>query len=248
MTDMVLQKPESLSLLVARHLKQAIVEARLKLGEALSEDKIATTLNVSRTPVREALNILRMQGLIDILPQKGSFVFLPSKQDIAALAEFRLMLERQGAALALARAPALTLKDMQKALRAMKKASASKDPVAYARADDLFHMAVFDHCENAYLKDAYNAVAGRIAALRCHLSGPLKLYQNQTFGEHREIAAALAAGDLRLLQSRIGQHITGMQANYIAAIEDGLLQVPNVRPRSKGPRQRPAEDADTGQL
>jgi DNA-binding GntR family transcriptional regulator len=229
-------KPKLLSKLVAEHLKEAIVDTRLKLGEALSEEKIAASLNVSRTPVREALNILQAQGLIDIIPQTGSFVFLPSGKDIAELAEYRIMLEKEGASLALSRAADDTIAEMKKAFSLMEKARKAKNAVAYAKADNLFHMACFNNCQNSYVRDAYDAVSGRIAALRCHLAGPLKLYQTKTFEEHAAIIDAMSSRKIPLLLALIEKHINGMQANYIAAIEGGLLPYPVVRGRSKGPR------------
>lgn len=231
-----MQKPPSLAALVAQNIKEAIIGARLQLGEALSEDKIAAAMEVSRTPVREALNMLQLQGLIDILPKTGSFVFLPSVQDIAELADYRSMLELQGASFALERDPQAWLKELKAAVAAMAKAGAAKDPTAYARADDQFHLAAFNHCHNRYLSDAYNGVAGRIAALRCHLAGPLKLYQTKTYEEHQEILDAVAERDSKTLRKLVKNHIDVMRENYIRALEDGVLQVPQVRPRSKGPK------------
>ena len=69
------------------------MDGRLALGEALSELKLAAALNVSRTPVRDALTALQLQGLIDVRPQSGSFVFMPSEEDVAELAEFRRVME-----------------------------------------------------------------------------------------------------------------------------------------------------------
>ena len=53
----------------------------------------AAALNVSRTPVRDALTALQLQGLIDVRPQSGSFVFMLSEEDVAELAEFRRVME-----------------------------------------------------------------------------------------------------------------------------------------------------------
>ena len=86
-------QPRSLTALVTERIREAIVDGRFALGEALSELKLAAALNVSRTPVRDALTALQLQGLIDVRPQSGSFVFLPSEEDVAELAEFRRVLE-----------------------------------------------------------------------------------------------------------------------------------------------------------
>jgi DNA-binding GntR family transcriptional regulator len=66
----------SLTARVTDRLRRAILDGELELGDALSEDKLATTLGVSRSPVREAFTALESQGL-SIRPQRGSYVFLP---------------------------------------------------------------------------------------------------------------------------------------------------------------------------
>lgn len=122
---------------VVKYLRHAIIEADLKLGDVLSEEMIATSLNISRTPVREAFGLLQMQGLIEIVPKKGSFVFLPSTKDVSELADFRTMLEQQGAMFSLERNQRAVSNDLQKAFSLMEKATEKKDPIAYARADHL---------------------------------------------------------------------------------------------------------------
>src|SRR6516225_7113406 len=79
----------SLTERVTERLRQAILDGEVELGDVLSEDKLATILGVSRSPVREAFAILEQQGLIDVRPQRGSFVFLPSPEDTQNLCEFR---------------------------------------------------------------------------------------------------------------------------------------------------------------
>jgi hypothetical protein len=91
--------------------------------------------------------------------------------------------------------------------------------------------------------DGYSAVAGRIAALRCHLAGPLKLYQDKTYKEHKDMVAAVASRDGNRLRALITYHIEMMRENYIRAIDEGLIQVPQARARSKGPKGTSARKA-----
>jgi DNA-binding GntR family transcriptional regulator len=81
----VLSRPPSLASLAEGRLREAIENAEFQLGESLSEDKLATFLGVSRTPVREALNSLSLQGLVEIFPQRGSYVFSPSGEEVQAV-------------------------------------------------------------------------------------------------------------------------------------------------------------------
>ena len=88
-------KNESLTSRVCSRLRQAILNAEFGLGEVLSEDKLASAFGISRTPVRDALTALQAQGLIEIRPHHGSLVFLPTRQEVSDLYEFRGILELQ---------------------------------------------------------------------------------------------------------------------------------------------------------
>ncbi len=89
----VITRPKSLTENVAENLRYSIVSGELKLGQPLSEASLSETFGVSKTPVREALFILKQEGLIDIIPQKGSFVFQPDEKSIVELCNFRSYLE-----------------------------------------------------------------------------------------------------------------------------------------------------------
>ncbi|MFV0371347.1 MAG: GntR family transcriptional regulator, partial [Azonexus sp.] len=84
---------ENLTTRVTEAIRRAIVDATFPLGEALSETSLAARFGVSRTPVREALSTLQRQGMIVIRPQSGSFVFMPTEEDVAELCDFRRLIE-----------------------------------------------------------------------------------------------------------------------------------------------------------
>lgn len=213
-----INRPQSLAMTVAERLKQSILSRELSLGEALSEEKIAAAMDVSRTPVREALTILQMQGLINILPRRGSFVFEPRYEDIVALVEYRLKLELLASELALARAPEALHKSLAKTIAAMEKARSVDDALAYANADTAFHNAFFEHCGNPYFVEAHDIAVGRIAALRAHLSAELGLHRQRTFQEHIEIADAIKQRDGAALSTLLTSHIAAMEPNYANAL------------------------------
>src|SRR5213080_2446866 len=71
---LAIEHPKSLALIVEERLRAAIVNAELKFGQAVPEG----VLGVSRTPMRVALTRLELQGLVTIVPKRGTFVFKPS--------------------------------------------------------------------------------------------------------------------------------------------------------------------------
>lgn len=209
--------------MVTERLKRAILDAEFKLGEALSEDRLAAALGVSRTPVREALNALQLQGLIHIAPQRGSYVFQPSQGDVAELCEFRMMMEGRAIALCHARAKDAALAALRKANDDMEKAEAANDHLASAYADSDFHTALFDYCGNQYLTKAYGLISGRIATLRTHLLMPQVGIRADSINEHVQIIEAFEAGDLFRAEAVLSAHIFKMRERFQHGIEDGLL-------------------------
>jgi DNA-binding GntR family transcriptional regulator len=189
-----IERPPSLTATVAERLRQAIIDAELPLGSELSEVGLAARLGVSRTPVREALATLQLQGMVHIVPQKGSYVFFPTEEDLVELCEYRIVLETRAAGFALARRRDETVAMLEAAIEAMAAARAAGDALAYARADTRFHEAFIGNCRNRYLQDGYALVAGRIATLRTHLSVPLAGVQEQSFFQHQEMVRAFVAG------------------------------------------------------
>lgn len=213
-----ISRPKSLAAIVADRLRDAIMSAELSLGEMLSEEKIAAAMNVSRTPVREALTMLQLQGLITIVPQRGSFVFKPNADDLVALVQYRLMLEREAAKLAMTNNSVRTAAALNRVVAQMHKASENDDAQAYTHADNQFHTVFFENCGNHYLSQAYEIAGGRIAALRAHLSLPLEMHRGRTLVEHMEIAQAFEKGDLHTALEVLETHITNMNENYGKAL------------------------------
>lgn len=89
---------------VYRYIKDEIIYGGIQPGELLNEGILAEQLEVSKTPVREALNGLKYEGLVDVIPYKGYFVKNLSLKEIKDLFEFRIFLEGKAAELATVRA------------------------------------------------------------------------------------------------------------------------------------------------
>mgnify|MGYP000120860264 CR=1 FL=1 len=214
-----ISRPKSLAATVAENLKDAILRREIALGEPLSEEKIAVAMDVSRTPVREALTILQMQGLINILPRRGSIVFKPDAKELHQLVDYRLNLELLVSRLALERAPDATLAGLRAAIARMEKARDADDTLAYAQADTQFHNTFFENSGNPFFVEAYDIASGRLAALRVHLSTQLDLHRYTTFGEHVAIAEAVEARDANRLEQLMREHIGAMEPNYSQALK-----------------------------
>jgi DNA-binding GntR family transcriptional regulator len=219
MRSLKLDTPKSLSQRVMQRLRQAIIEGEFTLGAAISEEMVANSFGVSRTPVREAMGLLQAQGLVVIRPQVGSFVFTPSAEDINALCTFRIALEPRAAELAYRCDRDGAAAAMSDAIAAMEPAVAAKDNIAYGRADAAFHEALFGHCGNRYLAESYQLVSGRVAALRTNLTSPIDVRTRTSFDEHRKLLDLFARGDLAAFEELMTTHITNSGLVYARALK-----------------------------
>jgi DNA-binding GntR family transcriptional regulator len=236
-----LTRPNTLVHAVTERLRMAIVNAELDLGESLSEEGLASAFGVSRTPVREALSVLQLQGLIEIAPQRGSFVFRPTTEDIERLCEFRIMLEISVTPLAARRAHARSLAALGQQLALIERAFETNDGLAYVTSDNNLHQVFFDHCGNGYFQNAYALISSKTAALRTNLSINQHHDQELSLGEHRQIVEYFRAQDMPRLASLLRTHIGRTQENFVSALGKGLLAA-RPSPRQEYPFTLPVSD------
>ncbi|SDJ11534.1 GntR family transcriptional regulator [Aliiruegeria lutimaris] len=223
MINLSLTRPNTLVHAVTERLREAIVTAELKLGETLSEEKLATAFGVSRTPVREALNLLQLQGLIEIAPQRGSFVFRPTVEDIAHLCDFRISMELTVIPLCEVHDHESTNAALLECLEKMEKAFAEDDGFAYATFDDALHQLFFSHCGNPYFQDAYGLIAGKISALRNNLTIDYQADRAVSMEEHRQIVKMFSESEFEDIEKVLKAHIGRTRENFLQAMENGVF-------------------------
>lgn len=208
-----IERRPALAAIVAERIRDAIVFGELALGEAISEERLATQFGVSRTPVREALSLLQLQGLVDVRPQRGSFVAHPTVADIEQLCQFRSMLETGALRLAFNRDATGTLHDLKAAQDRLARAEDHGDWIEAARADDAFHGALFRHCGNHVFAQAYDLIAGRIGAAR-FFARQSQVSKRRTGIEHRAIIKAFGRGSVDVAADALREHIEAMPARF----------------------------------
>jgi DNA-binding GntR family transcriptional regulator len=186
---------QSLKLRAYQYVKQNILDCRYAPGEFLNEQKLCEEMgNISRTPVRDALGRLEQEGLITILPKRGTMVTGVSVSDIRHIFEVRLLLEpyalkNYGAGIPQEKwlAFRLTLADIDRCRR---------DPHFYYVSDDDFHAVIIEAMPNRYLRGAYASIRDANMRLRviCGKYG-LDDRVEDTFAEHRAILTACISAD-----------------------------------------------------
>lgn len=166
---------------IAKELRRRITSGQWPLGSRISDKQVAAELEISRTPVREALLMLQAEGLVVTRPQSGTFVVDLTVNDIRQICATRSILEIGALRLGAAEGAADNLSRLGLILSRASVALADRD---YAGCDELdceFHEALVAGSNNAYLEKAYSALSDRLRALRHRLPN-----------EHDRMARALA--------------------------------------------------------
>ncbi|REK89217.1 GntR family transcriptional regulator [Streptomyces inhibens] len=192
---------------VYAHIKEAVLQRRYEGGMLLTEGELADAVGVSRTPVREALLRLEVEGLIKLYPKKGAMVLPVSAQEIADVVETRLLVEKHAAAKAVPASGSL-ISELTELLETMQEQAASGDLAAVSVTDRAFHAAIVRSAGNQILDRLYEQLRDRqlrmgVAVMHAH---PDRIAKNIT--EHAEILEALRAGDPEAATDAVHRHVS----------------------------------------
>ncbi len=200
-----LARPRSLAELVIHEIRELIVSGRLALGEQLSESVLAEQLGVSRTPVREAFLRLETEHLVEVRPQRGTFVFQYNEEELRDICELREVLETGALRIALSHHRETLIEQLENSLRVAETAHVS-EPGDYQFFDNAFHEALVKASGNQDLISAYARISGRVRTIRYRLTRSFQQIARSQQG-HREIVEALKAGRDADAVKCLGEHV-----------------------------------------
>lgn len=139
-------------------LRQAILRGELKPGERLMEIALANRLGVSRTPVREAIRMLELEGLVIMIPRKGAQVAQITEQDLNDVLEVRLGLEELAVRIACERITDEEVQNLEIAVKEFEKIMNAQDLSALAEADVKVHEIIYQATHNQRLVQIINNI------------------------------------------------------------------------------------------
>jgi DNA-binding GntR family transcriptional regulator len=211
-----IERPKSLTDMAVERIRASIVEGALGLGGQISEAALALELGISKTPVREALLRLRADGLVDIHPQRGTYVFRVGADDVLQICRFREILEAAALGEALAADRKGLIAALEENLRTMKEAQRAAAARALPELDAEFHGIIMRRSNNTYLRDAYRLIEHKIHALRWRL--PVNSEQiEHCQANHAIIVKQIREGKLGQAQTILKRHIRDTQEAYLEA-------------------------------
>ncbi|ASN25355.1 GntR family transcriptional regulator [Streptomyces pluripotens] len=200
-------KPPPAADRVYSHIKQGVLDRRYEGGTLLTEGELAEAVGVSRTPVREALLRLEVEGLIRLYPKKGALVLPVSAQEIADVVETRLLVEEH-AARKVVPAPSALVERLAELLERQKSQVAAGDLAAAAVTDRCFHAAIVRSGGNEILSRLYDQLRDRQLRMGVAIMHSHPDRMTKTLAEHEEILNALRAGDADAAVRVVHRHVS----------------------------------------
>ncbi len=137
-------------------LRQAILKGELEPGERLMEIQLAERLGVSRTPIREAIRKLELEGLVLMIPRKGAEVARISEKSLRDVLEIRRSVEELAIELACQRMTEEEIDDLEAAKKAFADAVARRDMMLMAETDEMYHETIYKGTKNNRLIQIIN--------------------------------------------------------------------------------------------
>jgi DNA-binding GntR family transcriptional regulator len=211
--------PSSLADRAYLAIRDQLIMLDIRPGEPIDDGQLAKSLDVGRTPVREALKRLELDRLVVSFPRRGTFATGMDITELAHISEIRAQLEPLAARRAAERAAAPTrteLEELASRIEALDIAEA--DRVELMRWDLGVHRAIYRAAKNPHLEDVlirYDNLATRI---HCMFLDRLSTVDMQIVAEHVALLRAIAAGDGDRAEHLAREHVLGFERAIRAVI------------------------------
>lgn len=218
---------------VFQTLRQAIITGEIAPGERLMEIPLASQLGVSRTPVREAIRMLELEGLVVMIPRKGAEVARITEKDLRDALEVRCALEELAVMLACKRITREGKEKLKSVCIAFREAISTKHVPSIVDGDVAFHDTIFAATQNQRLITLTHNLWEQVYRYRVEYVKDFS-YHDVLVSEHDAITNAILLGDAELAQQVMRKHIYNQEAIVIS----------NVRRKTQNQASEAAEETD----
>lgn len=202
---------ESLKSVAYNYLYENIVYCNLKPGSAIVEQEISDRINISRTPIREALKQLVAEGLVYHIPGRGTFVQNVSTQDIEEIFELRELFEKLSLKHAIESITVSEIEDIEQKLLSLNENSKPED---FYNADRDLHLLILKYSRNRRMVAFLNTINSQLERLR-RLSAMAPKRLEKSKQEHLEILYAIKERDLAKASRALKSHLDNIKVNII---------------------------------
>ena len=208
----------SLEEMVYASLEEEILSGDLVRGDSLGEIALSKRLGVSRTPIRSALHRLAEEGLVDIIPNKGATVIGINTDDLIDIYRIRERLEGLASSLAAKRITEEEINKLSETLDLSNFYIKRRDAEHIKELDTAFHSMIYKTSGSRFLERTLSELHRKIKSYRKRsLSVPGRVERSEA--EHREILAAIKAGDSEMADKLTSLHVQRALENMLSALE-----------------------------
>ena len=150
---------------LATLLRNMIIEGKLRPGSRIAESRLCTRFDVSRTPLREALKVLSVEGLVQLLPNKGATVVRVTPEQVEETLAILGTLEALAGELACARIDQERIHSTKSAYKQMLEHFCHGEELSYYKLNGIIHKAIFEAANNATLSETHAKLQARLSTL-----------------------------------------------------------------------------------
>ena len=206
---------------VFKTLRQAILKGEMKPGERLMEVSLAKKLGVSRTPVREAIRKLELEGLVLMMPRRGAEVAGITEKSLTDVLEVRKVLEELAIELACKRMTKEEVRMLEVAANSFKIAVGKAEPIEIAGSDEAFHDIIFNGTGNDKLVLLLNNLREQMYRYRLEYVKDPRQWK-PLMEEHDKILNAIKNRDELAAKEILKTHIDNQEIEVAKNIKLGL--------------------------
>ncbi|MFW2490016.1 GntR family transcriptional regulator [Clostridium chromiireducens] len=195
---------------IYRQIKLDILNLKIKDGDFLTLAELADKYSVSKTPVRDALGALEIQGYLKSLPRKGYLVKPVTQRNIRESFQMRFIFEKAAVNLAVKVADDLELESILQLAMKFPDGSQKGNIAEFNELNDMFHMSIIRAAHNSLLIEMSEGIMENLSRILMMDSKNLEFINEKE--EHIKIAKALIARDSKKAEELITEHITHLEA------------------------------------
>ena len=191
---------------IANNLREMIMSGELREGDKIKENELCDMMGISKTPLREALRVLSAEGLIRLIPNRGSYVTTPTFEEIKEMFDVMVALEGLCARTAAEKMSDRDFKELEGLHQELEKNYKRKDQKEYIRQNNLYHSYVQKLAGNKTLNQIVNGLRQKILLYRfqsLNLQGRFE----QSIEEHRSLLEAFRKRDPKKAESLMKSHL-----------------------------------------
>jgi DNA-binding GntR family transcriptional regulator len=208
---------------VTASLREAILHGYFEPGEKLDQDRVAKELEVSRTPVREAMRRLESEGFVEVRPHHGAFIAMVTQQDICEVYEIRRLLEAEVVRQVTPLIPESVLDELDRSLTETEVQFEAGDITQHFESDVYFHETLVDFVENELLKEVLDGLTNRISIVRRFAQLQPGPHLVVSVKEHRAILQAMRERDPEEAAELMRVHLVNSAVRIQELSRDGAV-------------------------